>query len=450
MDFEALVRDDYADKRWILCAEVAAAATNLVTFLGDNGAGDLFLLCGGRGVGDIPDIPTYTLGTSGDTIMSGIRAFESAVVHLPDEALAALDQFDPGSDAHVLFAGFESHTEIAGRPVFAPRRPDWHAIEDKIGVLDIWREANIAVAPHQVVDASHANLADAHHALDQGSGTVWVADNRTGWHGGGEYLRWVQTPDQLATAVDFMIRNAYQVRVMPFLQGIPCSIHGFVTAHDMAVFRPVEMLTLWRADQLVYSGLATTWDPSPGDRDVMRAAAMAVGDVMRSTVSYRGPFSLDGIMAADGFRPTEINPRPSTGLGIQLGEISDIPLGALTRHLTAHPDADIDTVDLEHRILTHADRRRSSRAMFFTERQLPSEQHRVRISDRAVIADESGPIELSAGPALHGGIVFARSEPGVVAAGSSFAPVVARLAPYVEAWLGIEIGDLDYATDVRA
>ena len=50
---------------------------------------------------------------------------------------------------------------------------------------------------------------------------------------------------------------------MPFLEGIPCSIHGVVFPDGVATFRPVEMVTLRRpgSNRLHYAGAATFWDP---------------------------------------------------------------------------------------------------------------------------------------------------------------------------------------------
>lgn len=50
----------------------------------------------------------------------------------------------------------------------------------------------------------------------------------------------------------------------------------------------------------------------------MRAAAVAVGDMLRRLVDFRGVFSLDGVLTEDGFRPTEINPRYGMALPFQL------------------------------------------------------------------------------------------------------------------------------------
>lgn len=450
MDFEALVADDYAGKRWIIVAEVAAAVPRLVDFVQTHGAGDMFLLVGNRGVGEVPDLPTFDLRIGGRSIMDGIRAFERLVLDLPDAALAALDEFDPERNASVLFAGFGTAAEIGGRRVFAPRRPEWLALEDKLAVLDLWTEAGIDTAPVRVVAPNLEELSTAHRELDSGAGIVAVADNRDGWHGGGEYLRRIRRHADVAAAAGFLASHSNSVRVMPFLDGIPCSIHGFVTHDDIAVFRPVEMLILWRGDELIYAGVATMWDPSDADRETMRGAARAVGATLRRRVDYRGPFSLDGVMTADGFRPTEINTRLSVGLGVQLRDVSDVPLGALARHLRAHPDASIDAGMLEDRIVRNADETRSLRAMFTTAQTLASEHRRVRLDGDVAIEDESGPIELSAGPALHGGIVFVLARGAVVPSGASCAPLVAALAPYVENWLDIDIGELDYAVEVRA
>ena len=44
---------------------------------------------------------------------------------------------------------------------------------------------------------------------------------------------------------------------------------------------------------------------------------IAVAAVLRDRIGYRGALGVDGVMTADGFRPTELNPRCSVGLSIQ-------------------------------------------------------------------------------------------------------------------------------------
>jgi hypothetical protein len=70
---------------------------------------------------------------------------------------------------------------------------------------------------------------------------------------------------------------------MPFLEGIPSSIHGIVCPGAVATFRPVEMVTLRRpgSTRLHYAGAATFWDPPDEDREVMRDLARRVGAGLR-------------------------------------------------------------------------------------------------------------------------------------------------------------------------
>jgi hypothetical protein len=96
---------------------------------------------------------------------------------------------------------------------------------------------------------------------------------------------------------------------MPFLDGVPCSIHGIVYPHHVIAVRPVEQITLRRVDQqtFFYAGCATFFDPPGAVTEAMRDLARRVGAHLRSTVGFRGAFSVDGVIGADGFRPTELN-----------------------------------------------------------------------------------------------------------------------------------------------
>ena len=120
-------------------------------------------------------------------------------------------------------------------------------------------------------------LSAAAHDLDGGLGTVWSGDAREGFNGGGEYVRWVRDDWQARDASDFFAEHCDRVRVMPFLDGVPCSIHGVVFPDGVAALRPVEMLTLRTTDdnarhRFVYGGMSTHWDPPVADREAMRPA----------------------------------------------------------------------------------------------------------------------------------------------------------------------------------
>ena len=116
-------------------------------------------------------------------------------------------------------------------------------------------------------------------------------------------------------ALAYFLPRCDRVRVMPFLDGVPCSIHALVLPDGTAVFRPVEISILRdeTARTFQYGGLSTYWDAPAPDREAMREAARCVGEHLREAYGYRGAFGIDGVLTADGFRPTELNTRASAG-----------------------------------------------------------------------------------------------------------------------------------------
>lgn len=194
----------------------------------------------------------------------------------------------------------------------------------------LWTDLEVSHAPSRIVSPREAPAAA--RDLETDLGTVWVADNSSGWHGGGEYVKWVSGPGEYEAAVVWFEARARTVRVMPFLEGLPASIHGWVTDSGVAVFLPVEVLMLRPDDRsgFVYAGVSTLWSAPEHATEEMRGVAKRVGEALSESDGYRGPFGIDGILTADGFRPTELNPRMSAGAGVQLGSV-DLPLGLLMR-----------------------------------------------------------------------------------------------------------------------
>src|SRR6266536_534005 len=128
--------------------------------------------------------------------------------------------------------------------VLDPRLPAWRRLEDKVLVDELWDVLGVERAPSAVVPAETRALRAAARGLDRGAGTAWAGDAREGFNGGATYLRWVRTPDDEAEAGAFLAAHCARARVMPFLEGIPCSIHGIVFPDGVAALRPVEMVTL--------------------------------------------------------------------------------------------------------------------------------------------------------------------------------------------------------------
>jgi hypothetical protein len=140
---------------------------------------------------------------------------------------------------------------------------------------------------------------------------------------------------------------------------VPCAIHGIVCDDGVAVLRPVEMVTLRRGRELFYAGCATFWDPPDALRAEMRSAGRAVGEHLAERVAFRGGFTVDGVATVDGFRPTELNPRPGAGLGVLGRGLPDgFPLLLMIDLIAGGLDVGRSAHELEHELLDAADRSR--------------------------------------------------------------------------------------------
>ncbi len=437
-------------RRWIVALEVAAPAAGFIATLGEWGAAGVMVVAAGRGVGDLADCPIHYVETeSAESIIGRIRRVEEAFADPPPDVAQAVGRFDPEGNALVVTAPFSSATRLLGRRVYGARRPEWLALEDKTRADDLWDAAGIPRAPSRVVPVAEAPAVAAE--LAGRLGTVWTADNTEGWHGGADYTRWVADRTAVAEAVEWFSLHAQAVRVMPFLDGIPCSVHGFVTDRGVAVFRPVEIVILRRSDRrgFLYGGVATFWDPPDELREEMRSAARRVAAVLEDQVGYRGPFGIDGVATADGFRPTELNPRMSAGLGVQAAG-TDLPLGSTTRAVV-EGDLDVDPDWLEETVVAGADATRSGgMGVPLAGEVEPAETDVVFSPDGEAVptdADPDGTLEV--GPSGAGGSYLRlRLDPEKVEPGPSVAPKAVAACRLAARLWGIDLADLEPAPDL--
>jgi hypothetical protein len=447
----ALVRPLIAGRHWMIAVAAAAEATGWVRFLSEQGALRSFVLAGSTGTGSLPSsdhAEVEILGLAAEGIMDGIRSFHGALTTLPAGVVRRLDAWDPDRTARVLVASFTSDHPIAGRRPYGARRVAWERLEDKMTVDALWDAAEVDRAPSRVVPIEQGLLLAAAAELDEGNGTVWVGDNRPGWHGGADRLRWVRTREDGESAVAFLAEQHCFARVMPFLRGVPCSIHGMVYPGAVITFRPVEMMVFAVPGMplLRYAGFATFWDPPENDREYMRETARRVGRHLRREFGYRGGFTVDGVLTERGFLPTELNARGGGGLGAISAGAPDVPLGFLLRALVAGDALEYRPAALEDLVLDGADRRRGGGGHLVVA-DGPTETVRLRLAYtgegfRRANDDEDCDGTLDFGPALGGGFVRFRPDPDRTPVGPSPGERVLEAFRFADSEWGTGIGPL--------
>ena len=422
----------------------------MVASLTEWGAAKLLLVAGVEGVGDLPDVRVFYTRTSGPTMMAGLRAFEVSIADPSADLTAAIEEFDPEHEALVLTGPLSTVTTVFGRPVYGSRPQAQAALEDKMVADQIWDAAGIARAASEIVLVADAVAVSRRLAGPLGS--VWVADNKEGWHGGADYVRWVRTEGDAVAAVDWFGFRADRVRVMPFLDGIPCSIHGWVTHNGIAVTRPLEMLILRRRDEtgFVHAGFANYWDPPNTLRDEMRSAARAVGKHLVERVDYRGPYGIDGVLTSDGFRPTELNPRVTAGHILPAYAAGLLAETLATAELAG--DIELDAEWLESTLLTAGDNQRHGRALMSLREPLPDRKVDIAFVDGiAQVADEEHRHgSMGTGTSPQGGIVLVGFDPKVTRRGPSVAPLAVGALDLARRLWDLPIPPLEPAPDLFA
>ena len=452
-DYAALFRSRLAGHKWIVCADVAAVFTPLLKIFEEAGAPRPLLLAGSEGTGALPDPDTselIVLGTGADTMLGGIRAYHAALRDLPRAALDQIDAWDPDGEALVMQTFLDTTYPVAGRRPWGSRPEAWLALEDKIVVDGLWDAAEVERAPSEVVAPTIDDLVEASRRLGRGSGVVWTADNREGWHGGAEYSRHVADTGDAEEALAFMAWHAGAVRVMPFLEGVPCAIHGLVFPDAVATFRPAEMIVFRErgTNRFRYASAATSWDPPDSGREEMREVARRVGAHLRSNHDFKGAFTVDGVLTAEGFRPTELNPRYGAGIGA-IARASGMPLLGISRMLIEGDTDDLDPGEIEQIVTEAADEERSLGGFAITEVPVGEmEEHRVLWDGEQVgdAGEDEANATITRGPAPLGSMTRFTLDAEAIPVGSMAAPIVAQALRYADERWGIGIGELIPAT----
>ena len=453
----ALVRD----RPVVVWCGFLAGATALLAQLEAYGAHSPLVVAGSIGTGPLPppgscevlvlDLPPVS------TVSEQVRREGRLVGTPPPEALASVEAYDPQNHAVVLAGPFTTARHVGGRPVLDGRLPAWEALEDKTLADELCDAAGVPRPPSAVVPAEETTLRAAAAGLDDGDGTVWAGDASVGMNGGADLVRRVGAGVEPAAVAAFLAGHCRRVRVAPFVEGIPCSIHGLVTPDGVAVLRPVEMVILRgpEPDRFTFSGAATWWDPPESDREMMRSHGRAMGAELAARVGFRGGFSLDGVLGRDGFVATEVNTRFTGGLALLARTLPDLPIALVQAALVSGVDLGVDATALEARLLPVTDAHRGGGAVAVSTAVHPEatvsvgvvddEGHSLRVAGDGEAS--RGTVEL--GPAAPGGLVRLAPGDGLVPTGRSVAPyAVGALALADELW-GTGFGPLQAATQVR-
>ena len=456
--YAAYLRRFYGGRKLILTGAPLAMLRTTSRMVRSYGAARPFLLAAGVGTGPLPsdeEGERFILELTATDIVNETRTIMSLLADLPPEALAAIDRYDPDRRALVLSPPVNELPTIAGRRVYAPRRPAWRVLEDKTVIDALWDAHDIPRPPAMVVPASGRELRAAARRLDRGAGTVWAGDTVEGVNGGAIYIRWVRDEQDAVEAAAFLRAHCARARVTPFIEGVPCSIHGLVLADGVAVLRPVEMLTLRQggSNRLVFAGAATFWDPPEGDREAMRRTAAVVGDALRDRVGYLGAFTVDGVLGEDGFLPTELNTRYGSGLTVMADNRDDLPLWLLNLAVVEGEPLGIESAVLEADVLERADRHRSGAAWTVTHRApATSRVQPVAFGDRGArfaVPGEQPAATLWVGPSNVGGFVRLALDPSRIPVGPPVAPLAVDAFALADERLATSIGPMSSARVVR-
>jgi hypothetical protein len=336
--------------RKVICGfEVLAGLTSMVARLRRWGSQRPLLLADGVGTGALPVADEAEVAllepAPFDTLTEQVRARTRPLDRLTPALVAAVERYDPDRAAVWWVSPVTPNAPLLGRRVLGGRPPSQAALENKLLVDEMLDAISATRAPSASSDASYQALSAATEDVVARAGAaevVWAGDNRDGINGGGDYVRWIHDHDQARAAADFFAAHCDRVRVSPFLEGVPCSIHAIVLPDGIVVLRPVELICLLRRHdgRFAYAGMGTSWDPAPSDAAEMRALARDLGRHLQRAHGYRGAFGVDGVLTADGFRVTELNPRFSGGLTRLAGAAPGAQLELV--HVNALIGRDID------------------------------------------------------------------------------------------------------------
>jgi hypothetical protein len=458
--YQELFRGIFKDRQVIIVGLPLAGTTDAVARFRRFGSPPCLVIASGPGTGPFPspeDAHWMILTHRSADVVAELHSVEALMANPPREVAAAMDRYDPDRRALILAPIVTLGpipSTMAGRQVWGARPAASLALEDKTQIDAFWDRLGVTRSPSLIAPLSIGAARGAYHQLDRGHGTVWAGDARDGLHGGAHLIRWVRSETDITDALGFFGKHCDRVRIMPFLEGVPCSIHGLVFPDYVATIRPVELVTLrpTNSPKFLYAGAATYWDPTDADRDYMREVARHVGEALRAQVGP-GTFTIDGVMTEDGFQPTELNPRFGAGLSVMARGLPDLPLILICQALQGGEMLDYRPRELEAMLVEGADTHRYGGG-WTTMPKVETESHEHRLCRtgggyRVAATAEQADASLLIGPSNVGGFVRFTPDPARTARGPSIAPSVVAAFALADREFGTNLGTLSASAPVR-
>ena len=399
------------------------------------------------------------LGIQSAGVLEESRNLHRAVEDLPVDLRHEIDTWDPAGYGTVHFCEsvWRSLLDAAGRKAYAARlRLDWAALEDKVRIDAFWDAVGVRRAPSRIVAADHDALksrpARWTGVLERSgrpmperapTAAVWACGGcDTATTAGNPSCRcagWRTRSGSCLSSKAF--RQASTVSCFPTRS--PCS-----GPSRWSCLRPIA------GDRLRYAGCATAFDPLPDDRKAMRDLALPCRRQHSATRwANRGPFGIDGILADEGYLPTELNARAGAALG-PLAQGVGLPLTPLCLAVIEGERLDYRPDLLEQAILRSAGCPSYLRGLVGHRQGVRREPDagcragRRRVPKRAD-REKSPHGTVQVGPSSVGGFLRFTLRPERVERGLSAAPEVVRAFRFTDRALGTDFGEFEVARNVR-
>jgi hypothetical protein len=457
--FKSELNGVFSNKKWIVAMDVLYSSCLFSKKLKELGAESVLAIGSSRGVGELPnedELLKINLNVSSRFgIMESIIKSEDAILNLEGEYIEIINDFDPKKTAKVIRTIFSSDCLVAGRESFGGRPFLWRALENKMIIDALWDELNIQRAPSAVHEVNSKALRENWQTFSQGKGVVLVGDNRSGWHGGATKVKWVNESHEFEEAKEFFSKVCDKVRVMPFIDGIPCSIHGWVFPNEVVAFRPCEMIVYRVTGTLNfnYSGSSTNWAPRPEVASEMKRTAIRVGEYLQNKFGYRGSYSVDGVVSSEGFFPTELNPRFGGAMGRMNDSIPSIPLYLI--HLCCAEGIELDyrPKELEKLIVSSVENAPSIKGMYLFNGifNIQPRQQYIKLVGSEWSLSEEGEEEtakITLAPAANGSLLMVFLDKSLLANGASAAPKVLSAFKFASQLWELPLPELEPAPDL--